>query len=238
MHIRHIPLYALAAGALAVSVLLFGDGDGADAATEAASGTVTETVSEAAPAVDTAHAVVVEPDPVAPGGAFSVHDGGSCSGDTADATFDGADIPAMRLTSGSDGMGGSAILPAGTAPGSYGVTITCGGTSGARQSATGADRARTEGDGEAYRETYGTERGDTGGGRRGKESGDGRRTLTGTMVVSGDDGEVIPQGGADTGFGGAAGAGRAATALGGVLLLAAAGGSALVRRRRARGDRS
>lgn len=113
MHIRQIPLYALAAGALAVSVLLFGDDDGADAATEAASGAVTETVTEAAPAVDTAHAVVVEPDPVAPGGAFSVHDGGSCSGDTADATFDGADIPAMRLTSGSDGMGGSAILPHG-----------------------------------------------------------------------------------------------------------------------------
>ncbi|MFE7542442.1 hypothetical protein [Streptomyces platensis] len=233
MHIRHIPLYALAAGALVVSVLLFGDGDGADAATEAASGAVTDTVTEAGPAVDTSQAVVVEPDPVAPGGAFSVNDGGTCSGDSAQATFDGADIPTMQLSSRNDRMGGSAIMPEGTAPGSYQVTITCGGTSGARQSAMEADRAGT---GE-YGEADGTEQGDTDGRERGKGSGDGRRTLTGTMVVSGDATEVVPQGGADTGLGGTAGSGRAATALGGVVLLAAAGGGALVRRRRARGDR-
>ncbi|MEU8782670.1 hypothetical protein [Streptomyces sp. NPDC048637] len=235
MHIRHIPLYALAAGALAVSVLLFGDGDGADAATEAVSGAVPQAVTEAAPAVDTSHAVVVQPDPVAPGGTFSVHDGGTCSGDTAEATFEGADIPAMQLTPGSDRMGGSAIMPEGTAPGSYRVTITCGGTSGARQSATDADRGGSEEHGEAY----GTEQGDTDdGGGRGKAPGDGRRTLTGTMVVSGDAGEIVPQGGTDTGLGGTAGSGRAATALSGVVLLAAAGWGALARRRRTRGNRS
>ncbi len=38
MHIRHIALYALAAGALAVPVLLFGEGEGADAATGTVSG--------------------------------------------------------------------------------------------------------------------------------------------------------------------------------------------------------
>lgn len=234
MHIRHIPLYALAAGALVVSVLLFGDGDGADAATEAAPGAVSDTVTEAGPAVDTSQTVVVEPDPVAPGGAFSVHDGGTCSGDSAQATFDGADIPSIQLASRNDRMGGSAILPEGTAPGSYQITITCGGASGARQSATEAERAGTGEHGEAD----GTEHGDTDGAERGKGSGDGRRTLTGTMVVSGDATEVVPQGGADTGFGGAAGSGRAATAFGGVVLLAAAGGGALARRRRARGDRS
>ncbi|MGY5136776.1 hypothetical protein ACWGJW_31045 [Streptomyces nigrescens] len=233
MHIRHIPLYALAAGALAVSVMLFGDGDGADAATEAVSGTVSEAVSEAAPAVDTSHAVVVEPDPVAPGGTFSVHDGGTCPGDTAEATFDG-DIPAMQLSPRSDRMGGSAIMPEGTAPGSYRVTITCGSTSGARQSATDTGRTGDEEQGEAY----GAERGGADGGGRGTEHGAGRRTVTGTMVVSGDAGEVVPQGGADTGLGGAAGSGRAATAIGGVVLLAAAGWGALARRRRTRGDRS
>ncbi|MFE1171732.1 hypothetical protein [Streptomyces sp. NPDC058773] len=235
MHIRHIPLYALAAGALAVSVLLFGDGDGADAATEA-TGKVTDAVTGAAPAVDGSHAVVVEPDPVAPGGAFSVHDGGSCAGDSAEATFEGADIPAVQLSSGSERLGGSAIVPEGTAPGSYRVTVVCGGTSGARQSALETDRSGTGEHGEAD----GTEHGDTDGGERGKDHG-GRKTLTGTMVVSGDGDEtegVVPQGGADTGLGGAAGSGRAATALGGVVLLAAAGGGALVRRRRARGDRS
>ncbi|MGW3009988.1 hypothetical protein ACWC9R_14285 [Streptomyces sp. NPDC001219] len=233
MHIRHIPLYALAAGALAVSVLLFGDGDGADAAT-GASGTVTDAVTGVAPAAEGTPAVVVEPDPVAPGGAFSVDDGGTCRGDSAEATVEGADIPAVQLSSRSDRLGGSAVVPEGTAPGSYRVTVVCGGASGARQSALETDRSGT---GEQS-ETYGTEDGDTDGGRRGKGSGDGHRTLTGTMVVSGDGEEVVPQGGADTGLGGAAGSGRAATALGGVALLAAAGGGALVRRRRARGDRS
>ncbi|MCZ1010846.1 hypothetical protein O1L68_33735 [Streptomyces lydicus] len=129
MPIRQIPLYALAAGALAVSVLLFGDDGGADAAAEAVSRTVTGAAAEAGSAPDTANAVVVQPDPVTPGAAFSVSDGGQCSGDTAEATFDDTDIPALELADRSGQLGGTAILPANTAPGSYRVTLTCGGTS-------------------------------------------------------------------------------------------------------------
>ncbi|MFD0167145.1 putative Ig domain-containing protein [Streptomyces decoyicus] len=221
MHIRHIALYALAAGALVVPVMLFGEGEGADAAT----GTGAESVA------DTAQTVVVQPDPVAPGAGFSVSDGGSCPGDTAEATFDDAAIPAMQLSAQSGEISGTAIVPEGTAPGSYRVTLTCGATSGARQSALDPGRAGDEEHGGAR----GTADGDGDGhGRaqeRGEESGDGRKTLTGTMIVSGGADEVVPQGGADTGAGGAAGTGRTATTLTGVLLLAAVGWGALRRRR-------
>ncbi|MGW7488733.1 hypothetical protein [Streptomyces sp. NPDC054786] len=233
MHIRHIPLYALAAGALALSVTLFGDGDGADAATEA----VTGTAAEAGPAPVTANAVVIQPDPVAPGAAFSVSDGGSCSGDTAEVTFDDADIPTMQLSAQSSRLGGTAVVPEGTAPGSYQVTVTCGSASGARQSALDTGPAGEEEQGEARGSADGDDHGSGRDEGHGQESGDGRKTLTGTMMVSGAE-EVVPQGGADTGLGGAAGTGRAATTLGGVLLLAAAGWGALARRGRTRGTRS
>ncbi|WP_030987134.1 putative Ig domain-containing protein [Streptomyces sp. NRRL S-1813] len=225
MHIRHIALYALAAGALVVPVMLFGEGEGADAAT----GTGTES------AADTAQAVVVQPDPVAPGAGFSVSDGGSCQGDTAEATFDDADIPAMQLSAQSGEISGTAIVPEGTAPGSYQVTLTCGGTSGARQSALDPGRAGDEerGGARGKADGYGHGRAE----ERGEESGDGRKTLTGTMIVSGGADEAVPQGGADTGAGGAAGTGGTATTLTGVLLLAAAGWGAL-RRRRPRDTRS
>ncbi|MFG2494221.1 hypothetical protein ACGFSD_24685 [Streptomyces caniferus] len=236
MHIRHIPLYALGAGALAVSVLLFGDGEGADAATGALTRTVTEGATETGVAPDAVPGVVVQPDPVAPGAAFSVSDGGRCSGDTAEATFDDADLPAVQLSAQSGRLGGTATVPADTAPGSYRVTLTCGGASGARQSAL--DTGRADGDeehGAADRRADGD--GSGRGEEHGQESGDGRRTLTGTMIVSDGAGEVVPRGGADTGLGGAAGTGRAATTAGGALLLAAAGWGALARRR-PRGYRS
>ncbi|MGG7574936.1 hypothetical protein [Streptomyces sirii] len=108
MHIRHIPLYALAAGALAVTLLLFGggDGEGADAATGAVTdavkgavkGAVRDAVSGAGPASDGSHPVVVEPATVAPGAAFTVSDGDNCRGESAEAGFGGADIPALPLT--------------------------------------------------------------------------------------------------------------------------------------------
>ncbi|MEW1752332.1 hypothetical protein ACIQU1_28070 [Streptomyces angustmyceticus] len=237
MHIRHIPPYALAAGALVVSVLLFGDDKGADAATGTVTGTVAETAETAeAGTPDTAPAVVVRPDPVAPGAAFSVSDGGRCSGDTAEAVFDDAGLPAVQLSAQSGGLGGTATVPEDTAPGSYRVTLTCGGASGARQSALETGRSGGDENGDA---AGGSEDRD-GSGRGaayGQESGDGPRTLTGTMVVSDGADAVVPQGGADTGLGGAAGTGRAATTAGGVLLLAAAGWGA-VARRRPRGARS
>ncbi|MFF8787605.1 hypothetical protein [Streptomyces sp. NPDC015125] len=238
MPIRQIPLYALAAGALAVSVMLFGDDGGADAATEAATGTVTGAAAEAATTPDTANAVVVQPDPVAPGAAFSVSDGGQCSGDTAEATFDDANIPALELSDRSGRLGGTAILPEGTAPGSYRVTLTCGGTSRARQSALDTGRAGDEEDGAVRGGEDGEGRGGGRGEEYGTQSGDGRKTLTGTMSVSGGADEVVPQGGADTGLGGASGTGRAATTAGGLLLLAAAGWGALARRRHPRGTGS
>ncbi|MFE3881762.1 hypothetical protein ACFXPQ_02350 [Streptomyces lydicus] len=238
MPIRQIPLYALAAGALAVSVLLFGDDGGADAAAESVSGTVTGAAAEAGSAPDTAHAVVVQPDPVTPGAAFSVSDGGQCSGDTAEATFDDADIPELELADRSGQLGGTAILPANTAPGSYRVTLTCGGTSRARQSALHSGRAGDE-EGGAVRAGEDAEgRGSGRGEEYGEQAGDGRKTLTGTMTVSGGADEVVPRGGADTGLGGAAGTGRAATTAGGLLLLAAAGWGALARRRHPRGTGS
>ncbi|MFI0715767.1 hypothetical protein ACH4SK_35130 [Streptomyces inhibens] len=243
MHIRHIPLYALAAGALAVSVLLFGDGDGADAATDGATdavaGAVTDAVAEAAPAAgSSSHAVVVQPDPVAPGTAFSVYDGGNCSGDTAEATFDSADIPTMQLSTLSDQVGGTAIMPEGTAPGSYTVTVTCGGRAGAEQSHAAYDDE--SGDPYSARDVNqeAGDHGDDHGKDRGSDHGDGSKTYTGTVVVSGDADEIVPQGGSRTGLGGAAGTGPAATTLGGVLLMGAAGWGALAHRRRARGTRS
>ncbi|MDT0458390.1 hypothetical protein RM550_22055 [Streptomyces sp. DSM 41527] len=231
MPIRQIPLYALAAGALAVSVLLFGDDGGADAA----AGTVTGAAAEAGSAPETAGAVVVQPDPVTPGAAFSVSDGGQCSGDTAEATFDDANIPALELADRSGRLGGTAILPENTAPGSYRVTLTCGGTSRARQSALDTGRTGDEEDGTVRGGEDGAGHGGGRGEEYGEQAGDGRKTLTGTMTVSGGADALVPQGGADTGLGGAAGTGRAATTAGGLLLLAAAGWGVLARRRHPRG---
>lgn len=257
MHISHIPLYALGAGALVVSAMLFGDGDSADAA---ATGVVTDAVNDAAstatPAGDSAHPVVVQPDTVAPGAAFSVYDGGNCSGGAARATFGSADIPTMRLSSLSNQVGGTAIMPQGIAPGTYTVTVTCGsgsggeggeqrhaayGGSGGQRSAldhgrTGAAAPdRQQGDDEW--DGPGAAPGDGSGGDGGSRPGEDATTYTGTVSVSdGADGEVLPQGGSDTGLGGAAGTGPGATtALGGLLFLGAAGWGALAHRRRARG---
>ncbi|WP_433855408.1 hypothetical protein [Streptomyces kronopolitis] len=242
MHIRHISLYGLGAAALLVAVLLTGDGDAGDPAAETVGGAVSDAVNQAAPrAGDTPGAVVVQPDPVAPGTAFSVQDGGSCQGASATASFGDADIPAMRLSALGGRTEGTAILPEGTAPGAYTVTLTCDGAA-ARPSAwesgrdgtedgadRGTDRDTDQGDGD----------GDTGDAARGhgRESGDGRSSLTGTMTVAGGADGTVPLGGADTGLGGAAGTGRTATTAGGLLLMAAAGWGALARRRGARGTR-
>lgn len=242
MHIRHITLYALGAAALLVAVLLTGDGDGTDPATETVGGAVSDAVNQAAPAAgDTPGAVVVQPDPVAPGTAFSVHDGGSCQGESATASFGDADIPAMRLSALSGRTEGTAILPEGTAPGAYTVTLTCDGTAGARPSALESGRDGTEDGRGTDRDTdQGDGDGDAGDGARGhgRESGDGRTSLTGTMTVSGGADGTVPLGGADTGLGGAAGTGRTTTTAGGLLLMAAAGWGALARRRGTRGTRS
>ncbi|MFB6440109.1 hypothetical protein ACFCVY_25600 [Streptomyces sp. NPDC056411] len=140
MHIRHIPLYALGAGALAVSALLLGDGNGADAATGAVTDAVTDAATGAAAPTDGAPAVAVTPGTVAPGATVTVQDGGHCGGGSARARFGGADIPALRLSPSGGGLGGTAVVPQGTAPGVYAVTVTCGGGT-----ATGQSRGAYEG---------------------------------------------------------------------------------------------
>ncbi|WP_310724249.1 hypothetical protein [Streptomyces sp. N2A] len=262
MHISHIPLYALAAGGLAVSVLLFGDGDGADAATdavsEAAGGAASKAASGLAP--DASGAVTVRPERVAPGGAFSVYDGGVCAGGSAEARFDSPDIPVLRLSAMADQAGATAVLPQGVAPGTYRVTVVCGGARGTGQHHAVYQAARA-----------GQE---DGGGRKAAKSATGTLTVTGGALLaspvsdgagafsggsasedaaqaddvlsdgsglddsglSDDSGPYFPQGGSRTGLGGTAGHGgdRTAAVLGGLALLGAAGWGASAHRRRAR----
>lgn len=108
MHIRHFLRCAAAAGTVLASASLLGPGTGA----------------VAAPA--DGHKVIIEPDPVAPGGEFSVFDGGNCPGETGVATFDGAGIPEMKLSTLRNQVGGTGRVPETTPPGTYTVTLVCG----------------------------------------------------------------------------------------------------------------
>ncbi|WP_407554075.1 hypothetical protein QOM21_29600 [Streptomyces sp. Pv4-95] len=108
MHIRHFLRCAAAAGTVLASASLLGYGTGA----------------VAAPA--DGHKVIIEPDPVAPGGEFSVFDGGNCPGETGVATFDGAGIPEMKLSKLRNQVGGTGRVPETTRPGTYTVTLVCG----------------------------------------------------------------------------------------------------------------
>ncbi len=108
MHIRHFLRCAATAGTVLASASLLGSGTGA----------------AAAPA--DGHKVIIEPDPVAPGGEFSVFDGGNCPGETGVATFDGAGIPEMKLSMLRNQVGGTGRVPETTPPGTYTVTLVCG----------------------------------------------------------------------------------------------------------------
>ncbi|MEU5013885.1 hypothetical protein AB0G35_27015 [Streptomyces sp. NPDC021749] len=191
MHISHIPLYALAAGGLAVSVLLFGDGDGADAATDTAGEAVSGAASQAVPgpAPDASGAVTVQPERVAPGGAFSVYDGGLCAGGSAEARFDSPDIPAVRLAPMGSRAGTTAVLPQGVTAGTYRVTVVCGGGTGTRQHHAVYEAAGEREDGDSRE----------GGGQ------EAAKTATGTLTVT--DGPLLAtpvSGGSGTFSGGAA----------------------------------
>lgn len=76
-----------------------------------------------------ANPVVIQPNPVAPGGQFSVFDGGNCTGTTGVATFRGgaagSAIPAVTLSTLSNQVGGVGTVPEGTAPGDYQVSVVC-----------------------------------------------------------------------------------------------------------------
>ncbi|MFF9479061.1 hypothetical protein [Streptomyces sp. NPDC014733] len=107
MFIRHVLRHAPATGALAASLALTGAGP--------------------VLAAGDAHRAVVQPDPVAPGEEFSVSDGGNCPGESGEATFDGAGIPTMKLSTLRDQVGGTGRVPDSVEPGSYKVTVVCGG---------------------------------------------------------------------------------------------------------------
>ncbi|MCZ4118902.1 hypothetical protein [Streptomyces sp. H39-S7] len=76
-----------------------------------------------------ANPVIVQPNPVAPGGQFSVFDGGNCTGTSGVATFrstaGGSVIPPVTLSMLDNQVGGVGTIPEGTQPGEYEVTVTC-----------------------------------------------------------------------------------------------------------------
>ncbi|UNO39093.1 hypothetical protein [Streptomyces sp. MST-110588] len=120
MPMRHFLPQVLGAGAVAATLTLVGAG-AANAARSAETS-------------DPAGTVIVQPDPVAPGGEFSVFDGGNCTGRTGLATFGRAGVPAVKLSTLRNQVGGTGTVPAGAAPGSYTVSLVCekaqGGTEG------------------------------------------------------------------------------------------------------------
>lgn len=83
----------------------------------------------AAPASAAANPVVIQPNPVAPGGQFSVFDGGNCKGKEGLATFKtgatGSDIPTVKLATLKNEVGGVGTVPASTKPGAYEVSVVC-----------------------------------------------------------------------------------------------------------------
>ncbi|MFI9049025.1 hypothetical protein [Streptomyces sp. NPDC053427] len=212
--------------------------------------------SGVATAADDADAVVVQPDPVAPGGEFSVFDGGNCTGETGEATFEGADIPKLKLSMLRNQVGGTGTVPRSVKPGRYTVTLTCGGGKGGELTPQGGAEREARGDG-------GHGHGERGTGDRGEA----RRTFTGTLTVSveadvdagaepgagyradagpkgapdaGSDAgpdQAVPKGGARTGLGGGSGVGTGVTVLGGLLLAGAVGWGVVACLRRPRGGR-
>ncbi|MGW2632390.1 hypothetical protein ACWC2K_24075 [Streptomyces chattanoogensis] len=203
-----------------------------------------------ATASDDTKAVLVQPDPVPPGGEFSVLDGGNCTGGSGEATFDGTDIPRLKLSTLRGQVGGRGTVPRSTKPGEYTVTVTCDGDRGGDQ---GSGR---RGDEEGGRGGDFQLQGDQppGPGEHGAD-GPARRTFTGSLRVSaeaevsteahsdvGPEGDLakdqaVPKGGARTGLGGGSGVGTGVTVLGGALLAGAIGWGVVACVRRPRGGR-
>ncbi|TJZ41935.1 hypothetical protein FCH28_36095 [Streptomyces piniterrae] len=208
--------------------------------------------------------VVVQPDPVAPGGEFSLSDGGNCTGGTGEASFEGGGIPKLPLSMRNNEFGGTGTVPETTRPGTYTVTVTCG-ADGPEQH---GEAPAVEGD-TAYGDQLGAEQGAEPGAEPGAEQGaaqgedkerdreqgdgGGRRKFTGTLTVSGSlsgsgagesggpdaSEQGIPGGGSNTGLGGGSGSGlnTGITAVGSALLAGAVGWGVVLHRRRTRGGR-
>ncbi|MEE1930165.1 hypothetical protein V1J52_18565 [Streptomyces sp. TRM 70351] len=74
--------------------------------------------------------VLVQPQEIAPGGEFSVFDGGNCTKEKGTASFTappgGTRLPDLGLGPLSNMVGGTGTLPRDTEPGNYRVSVTCG----------------------------------------------------------------------------------------------------------------
>lgn len=73
--------------------------------------------------------IIIQPNPVAPGGNISVFDGGSCDfPSTGTVTFQGGgsvSIPSISINPLQNMIGGTGQIPANVTPGSYAVSVTC-----------------------------------------------------------------------------------------------------------------
>jgi hypothetical protein len=85
--------------------------------------------------------IIIQPNPVAPGGTISVFDGGNCDVPaTGTATFQtsgSVSIPSISLSVLQNMIGGQGQIPANVAPGSYSVSVTCTTASGTEGPFTG-----------------------------------------------------------------------------------------------------
>ncbi|HET9172542.1 MAG TPA: hypothetical protein VFN97_24165 [Actinospica sp.] len=80
--------------------------------------------------------IIIQPNPVAPGGTISVFDGGNCDfPSTGTVTFQtsGASIPSISISPLQNMIGGVGAVPAGVTPGSYQVSLTCTNSAGKAQ---------------------------------------------------------------------------------------------------------
>ncbi|MBR7826750.1 hypothetical protein KDK95_10590 [Actinospica sp. MGRD01-02] len=76
-----------------------------------------------------ANPIIIQPNPVAPGGTISVFDGGNCDfPSTGTVTFTGGGsvaIPSIRISPLQNMIGGTGPIPAKATPGTYQVSLTC-----------------------------------------------------------------------------------------------------------------
>lgn len=106
-------------------------------------GSVLATLCAAGPALASGggggvnNSIIIQPNPVAPGGTISVFDGGNCDyPSTGTVTFQTGSVPGIpAITIGplKSMIGGTGQVPKNIAPGSYQVTLICSSDSGKKQ---------------------------------------------------------------------------------------------------------
>jgi hypothetical protein len=92
-------------------------------------------------AAATPNPIIIQPNPVAPGGYISVFDGGNCSfPSTGTVTFQGSgsvSIPSITISPLQNMIGGQGQVPANATPGAYQVSVTCTTATGSQGPFTG-----------------------------------------------------------------------------------------------------